>query len=104
MDNREIANRLQAYARQLETEQGNLYERRAYRQAAETLLRLDRSAADLVAAGGREVLEALPGIASHLSYTIEGLIRTGEFHRHPRSRSRRRTAPSLAAARSYPEL
>ena len=96
MDNHEIARRLQAYARQLEANQGNLYETRAFRRAALTLLGLAQPAAILVAKGGRAQLERLPGIGSHLSFTIEGLIRTGEFHTHPRSRSGRRMA-SLAA-------
>jgi DNA polymerase/3'-5' exonuclease PolX len=103
MDNHEIARRLQAYAHELDAEFGNLHERRAYRQAADAMLRLDRPAAELVASGGRKELESLPGIGSHLSYTIEGLIRTGEFRTHPRSRSRRRHAPSLQAAHSYAE-
>jgi DNA polymerase/3'-5' exonuclease PolX len=103
MDNREIARRLQAYAHELDADFGNLHERRAYRQAAEAMLRLDRPAAELVAVGGRKQLEMLPGIGSHLSYTIEGLIRTGEFHTHPRSRSRRRNPPAFQAAHSYAE-
>src|SRR5262249_11031967 len=103
MDNREIARRLQAYAHELDADFGNLHERRAYRQAAEAMLRLERPAAELVAAGGRKELESLPGIGSHLSYTIEALIRTGEFRTHPRSRSRRRPTPSFQPALSYAE-
>jgi hypothetical protein len=41
---------------------------------------LRRQVADLLAEGGRPRLEALPGIGDHLSYTIESLIRIGEFH------------------------
>jgi DNA polymerase/3'-5' exonuclease PolX len=103
MDNREIARRLQAYAHELDAEHANLHERRAYRQAAEAMLRLERPAADIVAAGGRKELEALPGIGSHLSFTIEVLIRTGEFRTHPRSRGRRRSAAAFPTAHSYVE-
>lgn len=79
MDNRAIAEKLTEYANYLEADESNLYRVRAYRKAADTLLTLDRPVADVVAAEGRAGLEALPGIGSHLSYTIEGLVRTGEF-------------------------
>jgi hypothetical protein len=79
MDNRQIAQRLLAYAEYLEARESNLYRIRAYRRAAETVLALDRPLADLVAAEGRAGLEELPGIGSHLSYTLEEIARTGEF-------------------------
>jgi hypothetical protein len=80
MDNRQIAQKLLDYAQFLEAREANLYRVRAYRKAAETVLGLDRQLADLVAAEGRAGLEELPGIGSHLSYTLQELIRTGEFH------------------------
>src|SRR5262249_47450351 len=49
------------------------------RKAALTVMAQERPLADLVTAGGRRGLESLPGIGSHLAYTIEGLIQTGEF-------------------------
>ncbi len=79
MDNRTIAEKLQAYADFLESKEANLYRVRAYRKAAETVLGLDRPVKDLLAAEGRAGLEALPGIGSHLSYTLEEIVRTGEF-------------------------
>ena len=79
MDNRTIAQRLIDYANYLEGIESNLYRVRAYRRAAETLLSLDRPVTDLLAAEGRAGLEALPGIGPHLSFTLEGLVRTGEF-------------------------
>jgi hypothetical protein len=79
MDNRTIAEKLSAYAQYLEAREENLYRVQAYRRAAETVLRLDRPVADLVAEEGRDGLERLPGIGRHLSYTIEGLARTGEL-------------------------
>jgi DNA polymerase (family 10) len=79
MNNQLIAERLMAYARYLNEHDPNLYRRRAYRRAAETLLRLDRPVAHIIEEQGRKGLEALPGIGSHLAYTIEGLVRTGEF-------------------------
>src|SRR5690349_18358729 len=79
MDNRQIAQQLMSYAQYLEAREANLYRVRAYRRAAETVLALDRPLADLVAAEGRAGLEELPGIGSHLSYTLEEMVRTGEF-------------------------
>jgi hypothetical protein len=79
MDNRAIAERLVNYAHQLEGRDENLYRVQAYRRAAETVMGLDRPVAEVVAESGRDGLEALPGIGAHLSYTIEGLVRTGEF-------------------------
>ena len=79
MDNRQIAERLMAYAEYLEAREANLYRVRAYRRAAETVLGLNRPLADLVAAEGRAGLEELPGIGSHLSYTLEEIARTGKF-------------------------
>ena len=79
MDNRVIAQRLTSYAHHLEGDAGNVYRVKAYRRAAETILGLDRPVEEIVAARGRRGLEALPGIGSHLAFTIERLVRTGEF-------------------------
>jgi DNA polymerase/3'-5' exonuclease PolX len=79
MDNQTIANRLMRHAHQLEMGRANLYRIRAYRRAAATLLTLEKSVAEVVAEEGRRGLEVLPGIGPHLSYTIEELVRTGEW-------------------------
>jgi hypothetical protein len=79
MDNRTIASKLLDYAHYLAARNANLYRVQAYRRAAETVFGLDQPATHLVTELGRTGLEALPGIGSHLSYTIEGLVRTGEF-------------------------
>jgi DNA polymerase (family 10) len=79
MENRTIADRLTEYARYLDCRDANPYRARAYRRAAETVLSLDRPLADIVAERGRAGLEELPGIGAHLSYTIDGLVRTGEL-------------------------
>jgi hypothetical protein len=79
MDNRTIAQRLVEYANYLESQEMNVYRVRAYRKAAETVLRLERPLEEIVNREGRAGLEALPGIGSHLSFTLEGLVRTGEF-------------------------
>ncbi|MFN4259984.1 MAG: hypothetical protein ACK4RK_11880 [Gemmataceae bacterium] len=79
MDNITIARRLLDHARSLDAEQVNRYRLRAYRRAAEALWTLHQPVAEIVAAKGRKGLEALPGIGSHISYIIDGLVRTGEF-------------------------
>src|SRR5438067_5839248 len=79
MDNRAIAQKLLNYAGYLEGREANLYRVRAYRRAADTLLSLDRPVTEIVASEGRRGLEALPGIGRHLSYTLDGLVTTGEF-------------------------
>jgi hypothetical protein len=79
MDNQTIAEKLLEFARSLDAQESNVYRLRAYRRAAEIVLRLDRPVTEIVAEGGRAALEALPGVGGHLSYTIEGLVRTGEF-------------------------
>ena len=43
------------------------------------MLAQERSLAEVVHEKGRAGLEELPGIGSSLAYTIEGLVRTGEF-------------------------
>jgi DNA polymerase/3'-5' exonuclease PolX len=80
MDNHSIARRLREYARYLDRQNENLYRVKAYRNAAAVVESLRRQLCDLLADGGRARLEALPGIGEHLSYTLESLIRTGEFH------------------------
>jgi DNA polymerase/3'-5' exonuclease PolX len=79
MNNREIARQLTDYAHFLESRGASLYRVKAYRKAAETLLGLPYPITDLYGIEGRKGLRNLPGIGSHLSYTIEGLICTGEF-------------------------
>lgn len=78
-DNRTIAQRLTAYAQYLEARDANPFRVQAYRRAADTVLALDRPVAQIVEEQGRDGLEALPGIGSHLSYTLEGLARFEEF-------------------------
>src|SRR5579872_6543403 len=79
MDNHTIAQKLLDYANYLEARESNVYRVRAYRRAAETILTLDRPLSELVTLEGRQGLEALPGIGQHLSYTLESLVRTGDF-------------------------
>jgi hypothetical protein len=79
MDNLTIAAKLSEYADYLEARESSIYRVRAYRQAAQTVLGHDRQLSEILASEGRSGLEVMPGIGSHLSYTLEGLIRTGEL-------------------------
>ena len=78
MDNQTIAHRLSDYATELYGEQSNLYRVRAYRWAAQTVRTLEQSLEEVLAKEGSAGLAALPGIGSHLAFTIAELIRTGE--------------------------
>ena len=80
MDNHTIARRLREYARYLDRHADNVYRIKAYRQAAAVVESFAQPVEDLLRLGGRARLEALPGIGEHLSYTIEELVKTGEFH------------------------
>src|SRR5262249_51296726 len=66
-------------ARALEREGGNFYRARAYRRAAEVVLRHPRPLRAALDESGRAGLERVPGVGGSLAYTIEGLIRTGEL-------------------------
>jgi DNA polymerase (family 10) len=79
MDNSAIAQKLADYAAYLEGEDGNLYRIRAYRRAADSIRTLDRPIKEIFAIEGRAGLEALEGVGTHLSYTLESLLTTGEF-------------------------
>jgi hypothetical protein len=79
MDNHTIAQRLRDYANYLESQELNIYRVRAYRRAAEMIQGLDRPLTEIVAQEARSGLEALPGIGPHLSFTLEGLVRDGQF-------------------------
>jgi hypothetical protein len=79
MENQMIARRLTEYAHLLENDEDNLFRARAYRRAAETVSGLGEPIGDLLAREGRQGLESLPGIGSHLSFTIDHLVRTGKL-------------------------
>jgi len=79
MNNEEIARQLINHAHYLEGRGENLYRIRAYRKAAETMLGLPKNIVELYREEGSPGLRKLPGIGSHLSYTIENLICSGRF-------------------------
>jgi DNA polymerase/3'-5' exonuclease PolX len=79
VDNQAIARRLRSYANELARKGASLYRIRAYRRAAAVVQDQEQPLTDLVAAKGRAGVRALPGIGASLAFTIESLVRTGEF-------------------------
>ena len=77
MDNRTIARFLMRQARYLGDQNASLYRVRAYRQAAETVLGLDKPVEGILAERGCRGLRELPGIGAHIARTVETLVHTG---------------------------
>jgi DNA polymerase/3'-5' exonuclease PolX len=79
MNNHELSLQLRNRARQMERERRNLFQVRAYRQAAATIDPMERPLEDVLNQEGLEGLEAIPGIGPHIAYSLEGLLRDGVF-------------------------
>ncbi len=79
MNNREIARKLLDHACELEVTGQGLFRVRAYRRAAAAVQMLSCEVSELLEQGGREALESVPGIGAHLAYTLEKLVREGEW-------------------------
>ena len=76
MDNREIADRLDAFASLLDLGDANPYTARAYRRAAETIRGLAVPVTELVASGK---VRELRGIGSGIEARLRELVETGEI-------------------------
>ena len=76
MDNRQIADRLEAFASLLELAEANRYTARAYRRAAETIRATPAPVAELVRAGR---VRELRGIGSGIDARLRELVETGEI-------------------------
>jgi len=94
MNNQTIAKTLLDFAHFLEGREPNLYRLRAYRRAAEVVMGLEVPVARIVEEKGSRGLQELPGIGSHLGYTIAHLVCTGEF----------RTLSPKKRIRKHPDL
>jgi DNA polymerase (family 10) len=79
MTNAEIADKLNGYARELRRRHENLFRVKAYRKAAEMVLRLGCPVDELVHEKGRKALARIPGLGRHLAETIARYIETGEW-------------------------
>ncbi len=78
-DNDAIGAELREMSNLLAQQQANPFRIRAYARAAATVEALEQPVADLYARGGREALEALPGIGEGIASAIEALLRGGRF-------------------------
>jgi len=74
LTNRQIAMRLRQQAMNLARGGDNLYQVRAFRQAAMAVLGLPEELSILLAVGGRDALERLPGVGKSLAETIAGYL------------------------------
>jgi DNA polymerase (family 10) len=77
--NLEVAHRLEEVAELLEEQGANPYRVQAYRNAAQTLRRLDRPVTELLQHEGIEGLRKLPGIGESLARSIHALATTGRL-------------------------
>ena len=79
MSNTEIAERLKERAQELRRLHENLYRVKAYRFAAQSILRLEKPVESLVKEHGPRALEELPGIGKRLAAAITRYLETGEW-------------------------
>jgi DNA polymerase (family X) len=77
--NLEIAHRLEEVARLLDEQGANPYRVQAYRNAAQTLRRLDRPITEILQHEGMDGLRNLSGIGESLARSIHGLANTGRL-------------------------
>lgn len=75
--NRSVAHVLREIADLLHAQGASRHRIAAYRAAASTVEHLDRDVGDLVAEGGVDALEALPGIGASLASTIRDVVKVG---------------------------
>jgi len=81
-----IADKLREAADLLEQQGANPFRVRAYRQAAETLARLEQDIGRLAEAGGAEALTALPGVGAGIAAAILEILHTGQWSQMQRLR------------------
>lgn len=79
MLNLDVAQRLREVAELLEHQGANRFRVLAYRHAADTLERLDRTVAEIVHTQGMEGLKQLPGVGVSLARSIHDLVMTGRL-------------------------
>jgi putative hydrolase len=77
--NTQIAMKLQEMSDLLEQQEANPFRIKAYRQAAGTLIELERDVAQILDQEGHKGLEALPGIGRGIATAIAELVKTGRW-------------------------
>jgi hypothetical protein len=75
--NDHVADRLDEIASLLRSQGANPFRSRAYERGAATIRQLDAPVSDILAAGGVQALERLPGIGVTLARSIRDIIRLG---------------------------
>lgn len=79
LTNEQIAAEFDEVAELLESHGANPFRIRAYRNAAESIRKLDVSLVDLIESGGMDALIQLPGIGRSLAHTLEQLAHSGRL-------------------------
>jgi hypothetical protein len=79
LTNDDIADALERVGDLLDVQDSNPFRVRAYREAAQTVRRLDMPVRRLLAEGGEPALIDLPGIGDALARAIHELVRTGRL-------------------------
>ena len=100
-ENAELAARLREYAILLDDRAGNPFRTRAYERAADVVERLATPVSSILAAEGREGLDALPSIGPGIAAALSALAHTG--HWPPLDRLRGQSAPE-ALFRTIPGI
>jgi DNA polymerase (family 10) len=77
LHNEQLAQRLSEIADLLDAQSANLFRRRAYREAAETVRRLTRPVWQILSEEGVVALTRLPGIGTSIARTLQRLSETG---------------------------
>jgi len=93
--NQELADRFVETAQLLENERANPFRVRAYRQAADTLRRLNRPVEDVLSKQGIRGLDRLPGIGPRLAGAIREFVDTGRLPLRERLAKSRRPQVEL---------
>ena len=98
--NSEIADRLSSLAQLLSTDKANLYKKKAYRRAANTIRGLGESVDELVRRNAD--LTVYPGIGKAISGAIREIVLTGTLATLEKLRSD--ASPELLSISDYPKL
>ncbi len=85
-ENARIADELREAAALLQAQGANPYRIAAYRKAADTVARLDRPVREIFEEGGREGLDALPGVGTGIAAAIAEMVITGRWSQLERLR------------------
>ena len=97
--NRRLATLFRAMADQLEARRENVHRTRAYRRAAESVLRLNDDIVSITERGG---LKEIPGIGKDLAAKIEEFLKTGSIEAY--EQLKRPLPPDIAPWSTLPGL